>query len=256
MNKDNRYQVFKELHVPGDPVVLYNVWDSGGAKALTEVGAKAIATSSWAVAAAHGYSDGEKIPIELALMIIERIVQSTDLPVSMDFEGAYADSPQEVAKHVERVIETGAIGINFEDQIVDGFGLYSIRDQVGRIEAIRTATDNRKVAFFINARTDVFLKAGEGADHAMLMQDALERRDAYAKAGANGFFVPGLTNVELIREICANSPIPVNVMMTGELKSVSGAAQLGVSRVSFGPKPYMRAIDKLAEEFNAIREDC
>ncbi len=87
------------------------------------------------------------------------------------------------------------------------------------------------------------------------MPDALERRDAYAKAGANGFFVPGLTNVELIRKICANSPIPVNVMMTGELKSVSDVARLGVARVSFGPKPYMRAIDQLAKEFNAVRED-
>ena len=255
MNKNNRYQVFKELHVPGDPVVLYNIWDSGGAKALTEVGAKAIATSSWAVAAAHGYSDGEKILVELALMIIERIVQSTDLPVSVDFEGAYADTPQEVAEHVERVIETGAIGINFEDQVVDGFGLYSTRDQGGRIKAVRAAASNRNVAFFVNARTDVFLKADEEVDHRMLMPDALERRDAYAKAGANGFFVPGLTNVELIRKICANSPIPVNVMMTGELKSVSDVARLGVARVSFGPKPYMRAIDQLAKEFNAVRED-
>ncbi|MDP2026395.1 isocitrate lyase/phosphoenolpyruvate mutase family protein [Sulfuriferula sp.] len=105
MLRSDKYRKFKELHVPGKPLVLYNIWDAGGAKAVAEAGAKAIATSSWSVAAAHGFSDGEEMPLDFVLMIIERIAQSTDLPLTVDFEGGYAEDPLQVAANVGRVIE-------------------------------------------------------------------------------------------------------------------------------------------------------
>lgn len=113
-----RAKLLKNLHVKGNPLILFNIWDVGSALAIQEIGAKIIATSSWSVAAAHGYEDGEKLPFDLALANIKRIITSVNIPVTIDLEGAYFDSPSEVQKTVTSVIEAGAVGINFEDQII------------------------------------------------------------------------------------------------------------------------------------------
>jgi 2-methylisocitrate lyase-like PEP mutase family enzyme len=103
------------------------------------------------------------------------------------------------------------------------------------------------VPLFINARTDVFLKAAEESDPRDLMSDALARRTAYAQAGADGFFVPGLADAALIQTICRDSPLPVNVMMTGDLTSVSALADIGVARASYGPSPFFAAMSDLTD---------
>ena len=90
-------RAFRALHIKGDPVVLFNIWDPGSAKIVAGAGAKAIATGSWPVAAAFGYADGEKIPLDLVLDNIRRIVASVDLPVTMDIEGGYGVEPEIVA---------------------------------------------------------------------------------------------------------------------------------------------------------------
>src|SRR6185312_14384068 len=106
---------FAELHTKGNPLVLYNVWDAGSANAVTEAGAPAVATSSWSVAEAQGYHDGEDIPLDLALQIITRIADTVDVPVSADFEGGYSDDHAMLAENVARLLDTGIVGINFED---------------------------------------------------------------------------------------------------------------------------------------------
>lgn len=252
MSQAEKARLFKDLHVASKPVVLYNIWDAGGARALDKAGARAIATGSWSVAAAHGYKDGEAMPLDFALMVVARIAQSTDLPLTVDFEGGYAKDPDQIEKNVGRVIAAGAVGINFEDQIVNGAGLYSIPDQIARIKAVRKAADTAGVPLFINARTDVFLKDGADGVHADVMDDALARQAAYTEAGADGIFIPGLTDGRLIRTICEEASLPVNVMMRGGLTSVDDAANLGVSRISFGPAPYAAAIEDLTARFNAI----
>ena len=108
----------KNLHIKGDPLILFNIWDAGSARAIQETGAKAIATSSWSVAAAHGYDDGEKLSFELALANLNRIVASVDLPVTIDLERCYGQEPMQVQETVIKVIEAGAVGINLEDQII------------------------------------------------------------------------------------------------------------------------------------------
>lgn len=250
MSQADKASRFKAMHVPGDPVLLYNIWDAGGAKTLAAAGAKAVATGSWSVAAAHGYDDGEAMPLDLTLRIVERIAQSVDLPLTVDFEGGYAEQPEAVAANVARVIAAGAIGINFEDQIVRGDGLYTPDQQAERIRAVRHAADAAGVALFINARTDLFLKAS--SDHAALIEDALMRQETYAAAGADGFFVPGLTDEALIEAVCRRSSLPVNVMMTGPLTSPAAVARLGVARASFGPLPYRRAMEDLTARFVAL----
>lgn len=244
-------ELFAELHVPGAPLVLYNVWDAGSAKVIAEAGAKAIATGSWSVAAAHGYGDGQEIPMELVLRIVSRIVASVDVPVSLDFEGGYAETPAEVAANVRRVIEAGVVGINFEDQVLGGSGLYAIDAQCERISAIRRAADAAGVPLFINARTDLFLKQSDRRQHADLVKEASERADAYHGAGASGFFVPGLIEPPLLQAICDSSSLPVNVMMMGDAPTAESLASLGVARISYGPGPYIDAAAALADRFRA-----
>lgn len=248
----NRARHFHSLHVPFEPVILFNIWDAGSAKSVANAGAKAIATGSWSVASAQGYSDGEAMPLDDALRVYARIGASTDLPVTVDFEGGYAASPSTVASNVRKLLDLGVVGLNFEDQVVNGPGLYSIEDQTARLRAVREAADALAVPAFINARTDVFLKAAPGTPHRDLMDDAVARCAAYADAGADGFFVPGLTDRELIRHICEASALPINVMMIQNLAEFSDIAALGVARISFGPAPYIGLSSVLEQEARAF----
>lgn len=237
---------FKELHIKGDPLVLYNIWDAGSAKAVAKADVPAIATGSWAVAAAQGYEDGEKIPLEFALQIVERIIQTVELPLSVDFEGAYATAPVDVGRKAARIIQCGAVGINFEDRVVGGEGLYTIADQVARIKAIRCIAEEVGVPLFINARTDLFLGSSPER-HAGFLGESLDRAAAYAQAGADGFFVPGLIDSTLVEKLAARATLPINVMMKKELGSIADVAALGVSRVSYGPASYLQASSDLTE---------
>ncbi len=234
---------FKNLHIKGNPLILVNIWDGGSAQAIQTSGAKAIGTSSWSVAAAHGYEDGEKLPLNLVLANLKRILACVDLPVTIDLEGGYGQSPEEIQETVTKVIEAGAVGINFEDQIVGHEGLYSIEDQCGRIKAIRAVADH----LFINARTDLFLKADPAHHDEHLVQEALRRVEAYAAVGANGFFAPGLQNTKRIEKLCELSPLPVNIMVLSDTPSPKQLSGLGVARISYGPYPYFQAMEALKE---------
>lgn len=243
----NRAILLKDLHIQGDPLILFNAWDAGSAKTIQEAGAKVIATSSWAVAAAHGCDDGEKLSFDWALANFKRIVATVDLPVTIDLEGGYDPSPAVVQENAIKVIEAGAVGINFEDQIVGGEGLYSIEDQCARIKAVRKAADLTSIPIFINARTDIFFKTN-ATDHSdTLLEEALLRASAYAEAGANGFFVPGLGSAQYIEKLCRLSPIPINIMILPGTPPVQQLVTLGVARISHGPGPYCIVMDALRE---------
>src|ERR1700726_2608652 len=155
MNQTDKAKRFAELHVKGAPLLLYNAWDAGSAKSVLAAGAQAIATSSWSVAEAQGYRDGEAIPIELAEQVIRRIAATIDVPVSVDFEGGYTEDDGELAGNISRLLELGVIGINFEDRVVKGSRLYDIDRQARRLEAIPKAAEQKGVVLFINARTDL-----------------------------------------------------------------------------------------------------
>ena len=242
--------IFAALHVKGTPLVLHNVWDAGSAKAVAEAGAPAIATGSWGVAAAQGYGDGQALPLADVLRTAKQIVNAVDVPVSVDFEGGYAVTPNAVAENLRHLLDTGVVGINFEDQMVGGAGLHTVDDQVQRIAALRAVADAADVQLFINARTDVFFQK-DSAPHADLMADAVARAKAYADAGANGIFVPGLKQVDLIREFCAAHSLPTNIMRLGDAVDVATLAGCGVARVSHGPGPYIAAMSSLTEAVRA-----
>ena len=249
MNQVEKAKRFAELHVAGRPLLLYNAWDAGSAKAILEAGAKAIATSSWSVAAAQGYGDGEAIPIGFAEQIVGRITATIDIPVTVDFEGGYSEDDGQLAANTARLLDLGVIGINFEDRIVKGSGLYSVDRQARRIAAIRKAAERKGVDFFINARTDVFFEHGDDA-----VAEALDRAKAYAAAGASGFFVPGLVNDALIGRVAEAVTLPVNVMVMDGVPSNGRLSELGVARISYGPIPYVRAMIGLRQEAAPLSE--
>ena len=238
--------LFHSLHVRDTPLVLHNVWDAGSAKAVAAAGARAIATSSWAVAAAQGCADGERLPKELILGNASRIVQSTSLPVSIDIESGYGGSAGAVGDTVRALLEVGVVGCNIEDRLPDSGGLHGIAQQVERIRAARAVAAGVGVRFFINARTDVFLETPVERHSRALVDVAVGRGVAYADAGADGLFVPGLSDPELVRELCARSGLPVNVMLS-DLRGGRGPwVAAGVARVSYGPAPYLEVMRALA----------
>jgi 2-methylisocitrate lyase-like PEP mutase family enzyme len=249
MNQVEKAKRFAELHVAGRPLLLYNAWDAGSAKAILEAGAKAIATSSWSVAAAQGYGDGEAIPIGFAEQIVGRITATVDIPVTVDFEGGYSEDDGELAANIARLLDLGVVGINFEDRIVKGSGLYGIDRQARRIAAIRKAAEQKGVDLFINARTDVFFEHGDAAAEAV--GEALDRAKAYAAAGASGFFVPGLVDDAPIGRVSEAVTLPVNVMVMEGVPSNRRLSELGVARISYGPIPYVHAMGGLRQEATA-----
>ena len=240
-------ELFNSLHIKGSPVILFNVWDAGSARTIEQVGAKAIATGSWSVAAAQGFDDGEKIPIDLVFANLERIVSSVSVPVTLDFEGGYATNVAALKENIRNLIAAGGIGLNFEDRIVGGDGLHSVEDQSTRIEAIRDAAETAGVPLFINARSDVFLQTYPAQHNETELQQALERAEAYAKAGASGFFAPGLRDPDLIRKLCDDSPLPVNILFLPDTPPTKTMAELGVARISYGASPYRLMMAALKE---------
>lgn len=238
-----RAEAFHRLHVPGDPVVIFNAWDAGSARAVAAAGARAVGTGSWSVAAAHGYPDGEQMPLALAIANIERIVRAVaDLPVTLDLESGYGPRPQDVAHSVSLAIGAGAVGINLEDGFPDESGMHGVDVQVERIRAARSAAEALEVPLYINARTDYFLQSPPERHDAAMVEAALERAAAYAAAGASGLFVPCIQQAEHIRAVCAGTPLPVNVMMLPALPPRAELARLGVARISHGPGPYRAAM--------------
>jgi 2-methylisocitrate lyase-like PEP mutase family enzyme len=250
MNQTEKARRFADLHVKGAPLLLFNAWDAGSAKSILAAGAKAIATSSWSVAEAQGYRDGEAIPIEFAEQIVARIAATVDVPVTMDFEGGYSEDNGELAANISRLLGLGVIGINFEDRVVKGSALYEVDRQARRLAAIRKAAEQTGVNLFINARTDLFLS--QGRDPAQSVGEALDRAKAYAAAGASGFFIPGLSNDVLIGRICEGVTLPVNVMVMDGVPSNGRLSKLGVSRISYGPIPYINAMSALQQEAKKV----
>ncbi|MBX7495387.1 isocitrate lyase/phosphoenolpyruvate mutase family protein [Qipengyuania sp. 6B39] len=235
----DKVEQFRALHVPGKPLVLYNIWDAGSARAVAEAGAKAIATGSYGVAEANGFADGETLPLEFALATLTRILSVTDLPVTFDMEAGYGDTPAEVGASVARAFAAGAAGINMEDRMPGATALLPLAEAAERFAA---AADT---GIHVNARTDVY-RGVDPADYSEAMiEDVLERARFYAEAGAGSLFVPFLGDHPTIRAICEGSPLPVNVLWAPGRGTTAELAALGVARISYGHQPWAWAMEKL-----------
>lgn len=236
---------FASLHQPGNPLILFNIWDAGSARAVADAGAVALATGSASVAGALGYDDGQALPFTRLLQVVEGITSVSDLPLSVDFEAGYADTPAGVAENAAQLAALGVVGINLEDGIPPERGIRDAQAQADLIGAIRQRTP-----LFINARTDLSLQ-NPPQSHPELVAEAIDRASIYAESGADGLFVPGLVAPDLIAMICRDSPMPVNVMKSPAAPDIATLARLGVARISFGPFPWRAAMAGLAEAFLA-----
>lgn len=237
---------FRSLHRAGEPLLLFNVWDAGSARTVAEAGGVALATGSWSVAAANGFSDGEQMPKALMMEVLARIAQATDLPVTVDLESGYGERLEDVADTIASSIAAGAIGCNLEDSFPATGELRTVDAAAARLAAARQAADRADIGYFINARTDVFFKAAADTHDERLLDEVLTRARAYAAAGADGLFVPGLRSPALIRALTAASPLPVNIMRVSETPALAELAESGVARISHGPYPYLQAMKALA----------
>jgi 2-methylisocitrate lyase-like PEP mutase family enzyme len=238
----SKFETFASLHRPGDPVILYNIWDPGSAKAVAAAGAKAIATGSHPVGDASGFGDGQQVPIDFVIDNAKRIVGAVDLPVTVDFESAYSVEADEAGANVARLKAAGVVGCNFEDQVIGGQGLHPLDRQCRRIQAIRDAVGTE---FFINARTDLFLKT-RAYDEA-LVDETVERGKAFADSGASGFFVPRLSDLKQVERVVREVPLPLNLIAFPGAPSNRDWANAGVARISYGPFP-LRELMKQFEE--------
>ncbi len=242
----SKIEQFRVLHAPGNPLVLFNIWDAGSARVVAEAGADAIATGSYGVAESLGLTDGETVPLDLVLANLERIVSVTDLPVSIDMESGYGDTPDEVAASVARARDAGAAGINMEDRLPGEDALVPLAEQAERVAGAAST------GLFVNARCDVFRGRDVAAEGEALVAETLERARAYADAGAGGLFVPFLSDAQCIAAICEGSPLPVNVLWSPPCGDRAALAALGVARISHGHQPWAAAMAMLGREAGRV----
>ncbi len=253
MNTKEKFEHFKGLHIPGNPILLYNVWNAGSAGVLVESGATALATGSKPLAIAQGYPDGEVIPFDQLITTVQQITNAVDVPVSIDFEGGYAKADNVLlAENTVRLVTTGIVGVNFEDQIIGGEGVFDIDTQVVRVATVHSAANDVGAPLFINARTDLFLKEKDKSKHASLMEEAKIRARAYQEAGADGFFAPGLYNLELIADLCQSLDLPVNIIKHPAASSRQELANSGVGRISYGPFAYQALMNTFRERASEL----
>jgi 2-methylisocitrate lyase-like PEP mutase family enzyme len=233
---------FAALHAPGNPLILFNIWDAGSAVAVAKAGAKAIATGSYGVAGAHGVGDGEKLPLEIAINTLAEIAAITDLPVTIDMEAGYGADAFAVGVTIQRAADAGAIGVNLEDKDPVTKKLFSVVDACARIKAAATT------GVFVNARADLFILTPPAEHDATKVDAMIERAKAYADAGARSLFAPFLQDAALIERLCAGSPLPVNILMRPGCPDHKSLAGLGVARISHGHGPWAAAMDWLQTE--------
>src|SRR5579872_3062204 len=218
----------------------FHAWDVATAKAIAKT-SHAVATSSGAVASALGYADGENVPFDMMAGLVSRMTAAVSVPVSIDLEAGYGDTPDAVATSVIGILKAGAIGINIEDGLSGGKRqLVGPEHHAAKIKAVRDAAEKSGIHLFINARTDPFLLKFGSPDECL--DEAARRAKIYADAGADGIFVPGLTDLALIARLVQLAPLPVNIMVTQGVPGIPDLARVGVRRISLGPWPMMAAM--------------
>lgn len=241
----DRATALRALHVPGDPLILVNVWDAASARAVAGVpGCRALASASHSIAAALGHGDGEEVTREAMLDVVATICAATTLPVSADLERGYAADAGGVRETIALALAAGAVGANIEDSVGDG--LRPAAEAAARIAAARAAADDAGVPFVLNARTDAYLHGDGGPEDRLGL--ALERGRAYAEAGGDCIFVPGVRDPDAIRALADGMGTPVSVIAGPSSPPLAELAAAGVARISIGPGGMGIALAALAHE--------
>lgn len=253
-NLQQKAEAFRAMHVDGPILLLANVWDVASARIIEDAGFPSIATSSAGVAFAQGFPDGQQIPRERMIAVVEAIAAAVRVPVTADVEAGYGSGPEDAAQTAHMVIEAGGVGMNFED--ATGEREHPLTDvvlQLERVRAIREAAGKLGVALVLNARTDMYLL--QVGDPAKRYDETVLRLEAYRDAGADCVFVPGLVDKEAIGRLVKDVRCPVNVLGVAGAPSVGELAALGVRRVSLGSGPMRAGLGVLRKVAQELMKD-
>ncbi len=239
-----RARLFRSLHESDQLLVLPNAWDVISARVFEDSGFAAVGTTSFGIARAHGLRDGENAARACSLEMTRRMAAALSVPLSADVEAGYGETPEAVERTGREFIEAGVIGFNIEDgQPSPAAPLLEIPRQRERIAALRQAARVTGVPVFINARTDVFwLQVGPEASR---LDVARQRAEAYLDAGADGIFLPGLSDAKAIGEAVRAIGAPLNVLAGPRTPPAPALRELGVRRLSLGSGPIRATLGML-----------
>lgn len=226
---------FRKLHSNNQTLFLINVWDAASAAIAQAAGSVALATSSASLAWANGYADGNTLPQDVLLSAVSRILRVSKVPLTVDIEGGYSESPKEVAGLVRCLVELGVAGVNIED------GCHSPDLLVEKITTIRSHSEMETV--FINARTDVYLHGLVTAEKCL--EESIERLNKYIASGADGVFVPAMTFPIDIATFASSVAAPLNIMVSGDPDNLEELINARAGRVSLGPATFIDAYSTL-----------
>ena len=242
----DRAETFLALHQPGNPVILPTVWDAWSARLAVDAGFAALTIGSHPLADSIGKEDGEGMAFDDVVTRVKQITAAVDVPVSVDLESGYGESP---AGLIAGLLEAGAVGFNLEDTVhKEGGRLRSSSEHAELVGALREAADATGVHVVINARTDLFLRSdGDAADR---VDRAIARLTEAAKAGADVLYPVGRHEPDAMRRLTSELPLPINAIGLPEQDDPASFGPLGVGRISFGPF-LQRALSAKAEEILA-----
>jgi 2-methylisocitrate lyase-like PEP mutase family enzyme len=257
MNREqhDRAERFHQLHAAAEPLVLANAWDAGSARIVEHAGAQAVATTSAGMAWALGYPDGERMPVEELMATCRRICAVVTAPVSVDIERGFGRDAKDTGGLVGALIQLGVVGINIEDGTQPGTRrLAPSETLVERIACARAVAQHHDLPLFINARTDAYLAADVPAE--ARFEETRRRALAYVDAGADGIFVPGLSDPGEIARLARGLPVPLNIY--AGYPGAPTAAELrglGVRRISLGCGPMQSVMAHLARIASEAQAD-
>ncbi len=240
---------FKNLHHQSTPLLIANVWDAVSAQAAEKSGFTVIGTSSHAIANMLGYEDGQNIPFDEMLYIIERIKKSVSIEVSADIESGFTEDLNQLNQYIEKLVDIGIVGINLEDGNTDEKSRILSDSSIleSKIKSIKNHLKSKGKDIFINARIDTYTTKVEDP-----LSETLKRGKIYKDAGADGIFVPLVEEKNDIEKIINEVGLPLNVFVTPKLNSYRLISQLGVHRISSGNKVYAKVTDFTNSFFNDL----
>lgn len=226
-----RAEALLALHQRGNPVVLPTVWDAWSARLAVDAGFAALTVGSHPLADSIGKADQEGMTFDDVLSRVKEITAAVDVPVSVDIESGYGESPTRL---ISGLLEAGAVGLNIEDTVhSEGGRLRSSSEHAELVGALRKAADDAGVHVVINARTDLLLR--QDGDESDRVDRAIARLKEAADAGADSLYPVGLLDPDTLRRLASELPLPINAIALPDQSDPTSYAPAGVGRISFGP---------------------
>ncbi len=244
--------MFKDLHRKKHPLVICNVWDASSALVAEQRGFEAIGTSSAAIAKMLGKEDGENVSFDELLSIVTTISNLSSLPLTVDIESGYGDSPEAIVSNISELAKIGVVGINIEDsKVTHGERLLcDALEFANKLQSVKSLLHKMNITMFINVRTDTYLLNIDNP-----LEESIKRIEMYQRAGANGIFLPCIKTPDDIIAVVTNTELPINVMCVPDLPDFNILEELGVKRISMGNFLHEAMMDSFSSMLSTIASE-